>query len=199
MNRFTLANRIVFSGIILVLAGLIGGCGHFHDVAKTAKATIKGCADPNVTGMATLKEYETSEGIKLVGVEIEVSGLSDGPHAVHIHETASCEPCAGAKGHHDPGPFGKSTPDAPDFNHPFHMGDLLNIKVQDGKGKMRTVTNRISLSDSRLSVFDEDGSAFIIHTKEDLYCDQSDELNSGCAGGPRDACGIIEAIPESGS
>ena len=129
---------------------------------------------------------------------MEVSGLTDGVHAVHIHETAACEPCSAAKGHHDPGPFGKSTPDAPDFNHPFHMGDLVNINVKDGKGKMHTVTSRVSLSDSRLSIFDEDGSAFIIHTKEDLYCDQENELNKGCAGGARDACGIIEPLPASG-
>jgi Cu-Zn family superoxide dismutase len=75
------------------------------------------------------------------------------------------------------------------------MGDLVNITVVDGVGKLHAVTTRVALSDGRLSVFDQDGSAFIIHTNEDLYCDQDSELNPGCAGGPRDACGIIEPMP----
>ena len=132
----------------------------------------------------------------MVHVEMKVKGLSDGAHAVHIHETAICEPCGAAKGHHDPGPFGRSTPDAPDFNHPYHMGDLVNIHVKDGVGTMHTTTSRISLSDGRLSIFDENGSAFIIHSKADLYCDQGDELEKGCAGGARDACGTIVPVDE---
>ena len=79
------------------------------------------------------------------------------------------------------------------------MGDLINIEVRNGIGVMHTTTNRITLSEGRLSIFDEGvgddaGSSFIIHTQPDLYCDQEDELNPGCAGGPRDACGIIEPI-----
>jgi Cu-Zn family superoxide dismutase len=181
---------------VLMLAGL-AGCSHYgkHEVSKTAQATIQGCTDPAITGTATLKEFESEEGIKKLYVEMEVKGLKDGKHAVHIHEVASCQPCGSAKGHHDPGPFGKSTPDAPDFNHPFHMGDLVNMTVVNGVGTMHAATTRVTLSDGRLSVFDQDGSAFIIHTNEDLYCDQDSELNPGCAGGPRDACGIIEPMP----
>ena len=167
-----------------MVAGLSVGCAHMghHKTAKEAKAVIQGCTDQNIKGMATLAEYESPEGVKLVRVNMEVDGLKDGIHAVHIHETAACQPCSAAKGHHDPGPFGKSTPDAPDFNHPFHMGDLVNIHVENGKGNMHTVTNRITLSDGRLSLFDADGSSFIIHTFGDLYCDKDDELKAGCAG-----------------
>ncbi len=183
--------------VAVLMLAVLSGCSHFgkHDVSKTAKATIQGCTDPAITGAATLKEFDSPEGIKKVYVQMEVNGLKDGKHAVHIHETANCQPCGAAKGHHDPGPFGKTTPDAPDFNHPFHMGDLVNITVVNGVGKLNAVTNRVALSDGRLSVFDQDGSAFIIHTNEDLYCDQDSELNPGCAGGARDACGIIEQMP----
>lgn len=170
----------------------------FPEEGGMATARIQGCEDPNVTGTATLTEEVTSEGIKQVTVTIEVTGLKDGTHAWHIHETAACQPCSAAKGHHDPGPFGKSTPDAPDFNHPFHMGDLVNIEVKNGLGKARSTTSRVTLSDGRLSIFDGDGSSFIIHTNEDLYCDQEDELKPGCGGGPRDACGIIEPIKSAG-
>ena len=165
-----------------------------HEKVNVAMATIQGCADDNIVGSALLQESAGTEGIKQVDIYMLVRGLSDGEHAVHIHETAACEPCTAAGGHHDPGPHGKTTPDAPDFNHPFHMGDLINLPVTDGVGEMRTSTNRITLSPGRLSIFDEDGSAFIIHTKKDTYCDHEEELEGGCAGGARDACGIIRRI-----
>ncbi len=166
----------------------------------TATADIKGCTDAMISGRATLVEETTDEGIKEVTVQLKVEGLSDGKHAVHIHEVAACEPCGAAKGHHDPGPFGQSRPDsagdevpAADINHPYHMGDLINIEVKNGKGSMTHTTNRITLSPGRLSVFDEDGSSFIIHASEDTYCDEESELKKGCAGGARDACGVIVA------
>lgn len=157
----------------------------------SARAEIRACDDSDITGQATLREHPSEEGVKLVDISIEVRGLSDGKHAVHVHETGHCDPCSAAGGHHDPGPFGQSTPDAPDYNHPFHGGDLVNIEVVDGYGTLETTSSRITLSAGRLSVFDEDGSALIIHTNPDAYCDQEDELTPGCAGGSRDACGVI--------
>ena len=202
MRRMLLLTAFVLSATIMGLSLISTGVhamGLFPEKGKMATAKIQGCKDEKISGTATLTEAVTDQGIKQVEVTMEVKGLKDGVHAVHIHETAACQPCGAAKGHHDPGPFGKSTPDAPDFNHPFHMGDLVNIEVEDGAGKMSTVTSRITLSPGRLSIFDEDGSAFIIHTYEDKYCDQEDELKKGCAGGPRDACGIITRVEESGS
>ncbi len=168
--------------------------------ALKATAEIRGCTDPNITGEASLIEKTSAEGIKEVTVKMKVEGLSDGKHAVHIHETGACEPCGAAQGHHDPGPFGQTRPDsatddvpAADINHPYHMGDLINIEVKNGKGEMMHVTNRVTLSPGRLSILDEDGSAFIIHTNPDTYCDEESDLKKGCAGGARDACGIIRA------
>ena len=176
------------------LPALAGADSH----AMKATADIKGCSDPNISGKAKLIEKTSPEGIKEVTVKMMVEGLSDGKHAVHIHETGACEPCGAAKGHHDPGPFGQTRPDsavddvpAPDINHPYHMGDLINIEVKNGKGEMMHTTNRVTLSPGRLSIMDEDGSAFIIHTNPDTYCDEESDLKKGCAGGSRDACGII--------
>jgi len=174
-------------------------------VADELKATaeIKGCTDEGITGKAVLVEKTSPEGIKEVTVKMHVEGLADGKHAVHIHEVGACEPCGAAKGHHDPGPFGESRPDsagddvpAADINHPYHMGDLINIEVRDGKGKMQHTTNRVTLSEGRLSILDADGSAFIIHTNPDTYCYEEADLKKGCAGGSRDACGIIRAVED---
>jgi Cu-Zn family superoxide dismutase len=192
----TLANR---SALILAVAALGMSAQALADShAMQANAEISGCENPKIQGMATLTEQVTAEGIKEVTVEMRVTGLSEGKHAVHIHEVGACEPCGAAKGHHDPGPFGESRPDsagdeapATDVNHPFHMGDLINLEVKDGVGTMKHTTSRVTLSPGRLSILDADGSAFIIHTNPDTYCDQESELQKGCAGGSRDACGII--------
>jgi Cu-Zn family superoxide dismutase len=173
-----------------------------HADGLQATAEIKGCTNPAISGTATLVEQVTPEGVKEVTVEMKVKGLTDGKHAVHIHEVASCEPCGSAGGHFDPGPFGQSRPDsatdevpAKDINHPYHMGDLVNLQVKDGVGYMKHTTNRVTLSPGRLGLFDDNGSAFIVHTNADTYCDQESDLKKGCAGGSRDACGIIRPAP----
>ena len=156
-----------------------------------AESFLRTCDEAPVTiGSASLIERPSEEGIKLVMVDIGIEGLSSGKHAVHIHETAKCEPCGAAGGHFDPGPDGNTSPDG---NHPFHAGDLINISVdEDGNGHMQAVTSRITLSDGPLSVFDEDGSAIIVHVESDTYCPKG--ATKGCAGGDRAACGIIEKV-----
>ena len=169
------------------------------DAPARATAEFKGCGEAKVTGTATLTEQVSAEGVKEVKVEMKVQGLADGKHAVHIHEVGKCEPCASAGGHHDPGPFGHPTPDtaaettpAGDVNHPFHMGDLVNLEVKNGVGTLRHTTSRVTLSPGRLSVFDADGSSIIVHTQPDTYCDEETELKKGCAGGTREACAVLK-------
>ena len=69
--------------------------GH-HEEGLKAVAEIKGCTNPDITGTATLVEQTTPEGIKEVTVEMKVTGLTEGKHAVHIHEFGKCEPCGDA-------------------------------------------------------------------------------------------------------
>ena len=162
--------------------------------AKTASAKIESCTDARIEGKAKLREADSSEGVKMVSIELSVRGQPAGEHAVHIHEVGTCTPCGSAKGHFDPGPNSNSNPDG---NHPFHMGDLENIRVNEGgKGHLRVSTTRITLSDGPLSVFDEDGSAFIIHVDPDTYCPEG--VEKGCAGGARAACGIITSDSDRG-
>ncbi len=151
-----------------------------------AVADIVSCSEARITGRARLEEAPSQEGIKVVEIELTVKGLPDGKHAVHIHETAACQPCKAAKGHFDPGPNGNTNPDG---NHPFHMGDLINIESRHGKAKLEVETTRITLSPGPLSIFDQDGSAFIIHVDPDTYCPEG--AKKGCAGGARAACGVI--------
>jgi Cu-Zn family superoxide dismutase len=185
----------------LALASLacLASAAALADDAAKATAEFKGCGEAKVTGTATLTEQVTPEGVKQVTVAMKVQGLKDGKHAVHIHEVGQCEPCAAAGGHHDPGPSGQSRPDttadtvpATDINHPFHMGDLVNLEVKDGVGTLEHTTSRVTLSPGRLSVFDADGSSIIVHTQADTYCDEESELKKGCAGGAREACAVLK-------
>ena len=187
--------------IKLILASLIALPVIAAADGLAAVADLKGCTNAAITGTARLEEQVTLEGVKEVTVELEVKGLPEGTHAVHIHEVGVCEPCSAAGGHHDPGPAGQSRPDsamdtvpATDVNHPFHMGDLINLDVKSGVGSLRHTTNRVTLAPGRLSIFDADGSAIIVHTQADTYCDEESDLKKGCAGGAREACGVIRLV-----
>jgi Cu-Zn family superoxide dismutase len=150
-----------------------------------AHADIKG---EGITGRATFVERQQGTG-KIVEITLTVSGLKPGLHGVHLHAVGKCEPdFTAAGGHFDPGPAGNTDPDA---NHPFHMGDLPNLEVgANGKGTMKAATTRVTLSDGPLSLFDQDGSAIIIHANQDQGI--TGEPKSGVSGGPRVACGVIQ-------
>ena len=185
-TRFT-TGLAVFTLLLMPLVG--NSVSADSGFSEKAIAEIQSCDTSEVLGFATLKERTTSEGVKQIDVYMQVDGLSFGDHAVHIYETASCVPCGSAGGHFDPGNFGMTNPDA---NHPFHSGDLININSDGDKGLMTTMTTRITLSPGPLSLFDADGSAFIVHDFEDSYCPDGEA--AGCAGGSRAACGIINKV-----
>jgi superoxide dismutase, Cu-Zn family len=156
------------------------GAGIVH-----AHADIKG---EGITGTAEFVENQMGTGTE-VTITVTVAGMKPGLHGVHLHAVGKCTPdFAAAGGHFDPGPFGNADPDA---NHPFHMGDIPQIQVgPTGKGAMRIVTTRVTLSDGPLSLFDADGSAIIVHGNPDQGI--TGEAKSGVSGGPRIACGVIE-------
>ena len=157
----------------------------------SAKAQMLG---DGIRGEAEFVEYTFGQQV-LVKITLELEGdpekLKPGLHAVHIHEKGSCEggfKCAG--GHFDPGPAGNSDPDE---NHPYHMGDLPNIEIDDqGKGLLEAVSTRITLSDGPLCILGGEGTALMVHANPDPY--KGGEHGSGISGGPRIVCGIIEKM-----
>ena len=149
-----------------------------------ANAEIKG---EGIAGRAELVERKQGTG-SVVEITVTASGLKPGLHGVHLHAVGKCEaPFASAGGHFDPGPASNTDPDA---NHPFHMGDVPNLEVgPDGKGTLKAVTTRVTLSPGPLSIFDADGTAIILHVNEDKGTTGASK--SGVSGGPRAACGVI--------
>lgn len=188
----------VFMGIgAAVMAGLVlGGCSSYHTGKLTvplhAKAVIAG---PGITGEARLyQEYDGRVRVKLNLEGTAESKLTPGLHAIHIHETGACEPFSAAKGHFDGNSDSQANPEAnvsPGLgNHPYHLGDLQNLSVDEKrKGSLYTITSRVTLSEGLNSLFDKDGSAFIIHELQDKYL--PDPPTKDAPGGPRIACGVI--------
>ena len=48
--------------------------------------------------------------------------------------------------------------------------------------------------DFQMGLFDADGSSISVHAQQDTYCDEESDLKKGCAGGAREACGIIRLV-----
>jgi superoxide dismutase, Cu-Zn family len=173
--------RVMLTGVALALAS---AAAIAQSGGQRAQAEIKGTG---ITGRAELVERKQGTGV-VVDVTVSASGLKPGLHGVHLHAVGKCDPdFAAAGGHFDPGPASNTDPDA---NHPFHMGDIPNLEVgQDGKGTLKVVTTRVTLSPGPLSIFDADGTAIIIHGNEDQGI--TGEPKSGVSGGPRVACGVF--------
>jgi len=172
--------------MLTAAAVLIAGAATFAQkpVAK-AKADIKG---EGISGTAEFVETAQGTGTA-VHITLKVSGLTPGRHGVHLHAIGKCEPPAftAAGGHFDPGPAGNTDPDA---NHPFHMGDIPNLEAgAKGASTLKAVTTRVTLSAGPLSLFDDDGTAIIIHANPDQGT--TGQPKSGVSGGPRVACGVV--------
>jgi superoxide dismutase, Cu-Zn family len=114
-------------------------------------------------------------------IAVDLHDLKPGTHAIHLHETGKCEGPAfkTAGGHFNPAKkqHGFMTAEGP------HAGDLPNIDVgADGKAKAEFIAGDATLADLQ----DADGSALVIHAKNDDYKSQP----AGDAG-DRVACGVI--------
>ena len=122
-----------------------------------------------------------------VHVNVHVKGLAAGLHGIHIHAVGSCSPTfAAAGGHYNPlgHQHGLENPSGP------HAGDLPNLIVNgDGVGHLDASTDRVTLSEGGATLFDADGSAFIIHANPD---DQVTDAGNG-GSGARIACAVVVA------
>ena len=114
-------------------------------------------------------------------VQVDLTGLPAGPHAIHIHEIGACEPDFSAAGEHlapDGHEHGFAQTDTP------HAGDLPNLIVaEDGTARAEFLNWRLTSED----LLDQDGSAVIVHEREDTYMDPTS------AGDPL-ACGVVEQV-----
>jgi Cu-Zn family superoxide dismutase len=175
-------NRVLTLACGLTLVGCAGTGGGATAGAPAAVADLVNASGQRV-GTATFTEQAGT-----VRIVVEAAGLAPGQHGIHVHAVGKCEPPAftSAGGHHNPlaRKHGLESAEGP------HAGDLPNL-VADAGGKARYETaTRVTLRDGPASVFDTDGSALVIHEKED---DQRTDP-TGNSGG-RVACGVIVRKP----
>lgn len=149
-------------------------------------------ADPEVLGEANLSLADGSEAgsASLVKTDerlemrISLTGLEPGEHAFHLHTTGLCEgpDFTSAGGHLNP----------QDNTHGSlseggrHLGDLPNITVSEDGSLTQTITLDWAGPDSTSAIFDEDGSAVMIHEGPDDYM-----TDPAGAAGSRIACGVL--------
>ncbi len=135
----------------------------------------------NLSGTATFTQE--NDQVKLTAT---INGLSEGEHAIHIHETGDCSANDGssAGGHWNPtnqphGKWGDS--------EGYHAGDIGNFEVDaNGMGMVEFSTDEwcIGCGDPQKDIV---GKALIIHDGVDDFTSQP----SGNAGS-RVGCGVIK-------
>ena len=165
---------------LLATSALLFAASAVH--AQSASADL---VDASGSSIGKAELTQTPAGVLLA---VKAKGIPAGEHAFHIHETGRCDADGGftsAGGHF-----------ALDRQHGFHVdggphpGDMPNVTVRDdGVFEVEVLNANVSLkADGTGYLFDDDGSALVIHAAADDYRSQP----SGDAGA-RIACGIIKS------
>ncbi len=139
-------------------------------------------SDSNVKGEVTFTQDD--DEVEMVAM---LSGLSEGEHAIHIHQTADCTAADGssAGGHWNPTnePHGKWG-----ASEGYHKGDIGNFTADaEGNATVEFETDEwcIGCDDENKNIL---GKGVIVHKGVDDYTSQP----SGAAGARVSCAGIIE-------
>ena len=139
-------------------------------------------SDSNVKGDVTFTEDDGT-----VMMMAKLSGLSEGEHAIHIHQTADCSAADGSStgGHWNPTnePHGKWG-----ASEGYHKGDIGNFTADaEGNATVEFSTDEwcIGCEDENKNIL---GKGVIVHQGVDDYTSQP----SGAAGARVSCAGIIQ-------
>ena len=174
---------IVFCGVLAFVFSLITSetCANpATDLWTNAVVTPLKNSEGKAVGEAKL--LQTPQGVL---IQLDLNHFPPGTHAFHIHEIGTCDPPAftSAGGHFNPSgkKHGILNPEGK------HAGDLPNIHVpESGALTIETLATQVNLKEGDNRLFDENGSALVIHAGPDDY--HTDPAGDA---GARIACGVI--------
>lgn len=131
-------------------------------------------------GTATLTQAPAG-----VLINLNITGLSAGPHGFHIHEAGRCDPpdFKTAGGHFNPAKkqHGFMAPEG------HHAGDMANlIAGTDGVVHAEVMVEGVKLTDGDTALLRSGGTAIVIHAGPDDY-----KTDPAGASGDRLICGVI--------
>jgi Cu-Zn family superoxide dismutase len=169
---------VIGAAVAAVLLLAVAASGKDEQAVEKAFAVLKDAAGKDV-GTASLST--TPSGTL---IDLKLTAIPPGVHAVHIHAVGKCEPpdfkSAGPHFNPDQTKHGMMSPEGP------HAGDLPNIHVPaDGKLEVE-VLNPVMTIGQEAALLDADGSAIVIHAGPDDY--KTDPAGNS---GDRIACGVI--------
>ncbi|MFL5318081.1 MAG: superoxide dismutase family protein [Myxococcaceae bacterium] len=150
--------------------------------AKVATAKLEPKSGSQVTGDVQFVQGDDGK----VTMTLHVKNLTQGPHALHLHEKGDCSAADGSSAgpHWNPTaqPHGKM-----EDHMPHHSGDIGNIDVaMDGTGTSTLTTDEWSIGTGQPN--DIIGRGVIVHSNADDFTSQP----AGNAGS-RVACGVVTA------
>ena len=151
-------------------------------VSEESQGGTGGLVAGDGTELGNVSISATASGHALVLVNAE--GFREGTYAMHIHQVGVCEgPTFESAGEHIGGgdEHGVMTDTGP------HPGDLPNAVVGPDE---QLALEAFAIGLTMDQVFDEDGSAFMVHASPDDYTTQP-----GGNSGDRIACAVIEPAP----
>ena len=149
------------------------------ETRRIAETTL---ANSDGKGIGTVALEQTGDALSLT---ITVNGLGPGERAFHLHTTGQCDApdFTSAGGHLNP--FGKAHGEL--NANGKHLGDFPNLVVIAGDPLIRTISLDGKAEELKPILFDEDGTAAMIHAGPDDYI--SDPAGKA---GPRIACGVLK-------
>lgn len=171
--------RMTLSLGALALAALPLAASAETAAPAAARSISAPVATADGTALGTVTVSDSASGTLLVTLDLK--GVPEGVHAVHIHETGKCDaPDFKSAGGHLAGDKAHGIHHA-DGMHP---GDLPNVTAgADSIVKAEFFNNYATMD----QIMDADGAAFIMHVGQDDYTSQP----AGDAGG-RLACGVFQ-------
>ena len=156
-----------------------------NNIIKKAIVVI----EKNDSGIEGQVIFTQQSNLNKCKIEYNITGLIDGKHGFHIHESGNLtKGCESACAHFNPYNKNHGSINSKDR----HAGDLGNIISKNKLAKGSMIARDISLNKKKINIL---GRTIIIHKDEDdlgkgLLDKKEESLKTGNAG-KRIACGII--------